>query len=71
MIRGLWSSATGMQAQQLQLDTIANNLANVTTVGFKKSRVEFEDLFIKTSSLLELSLQRSADSSWNAGRAWG
>jgi len=45
MIRGLWSAATGMQAQQLQLDTIANNLANVNTVGFKKSRVDFEDLF--------------------------
>lgn len=45
MIRGLWSAATGMQAQQLQLDTIANNLANVNTPGFKKSRVDFEDLF--------------------------
>ncbi len=45
MIRGLWSAATGMQGQQLQLDTIANNLANVNTVGFKKSRVDFEDLF--------------------------
>ncbi len=44
MIRGLWSGATGMQAQQLQLDVIANNLANVNTVGFKKSRVDFEDL---------------------------
>ncbi|QJA06564.1 flagellar basal-body rod protein FlgG [Thermosulfurimonas marina] len=45
MIRGLWSAATGMQGQQLQLDTIANNLANVNTPGFKKSRVDFEDLF--------------------------
>ena len=45
MIRVLWSAATGRQAQQLQLDTIANNLANVNTVGFKKSRVDFEDLF--------------------------
>jgi flagellar basal-body rod protein FlgG len=48
MIRSLWSAATGMQGQQLQLDTIANNLSNVTTPGFKKSRTEFEDLFIKT-----------------------
>ena len=45
MIRGLWSAATGMQGQQLRLDTIANNLANVNTPGFKKSRVDFEDLF--------------------------
>ncbi len=45
MIRALWSAATGMQGQQLQLDTIANNLANVNTPGFKKSRVDFEDLF--------------------------
>ncbi len=44
MIRSLWSAATGMQAQQLQLDVIANNLANVNTAGFKKSRVDFEDL---------------------------
>ena len=37
MIRALWSAATGMQGQQLQLDVIANNLANVNTPGFKKS----------------------------------
>ncbi len=40
----LYSSATGMQAQQLNLDTIANNLANVNTTGFKKSKIEFQDL---------------------------
>ncbi|HLP03249.1 MAG TPA: flagellar basal-body rod protein FlgG [Opitutaceae bacterium] len=40
----LYSSATGMQAQQLNLDTIANNLANVNTTGFKKSKLEFQDL---------------------------
>jgi flagellar basal-body rod protein FlgG len=40
----LYSAATGMEAQQLNLNTIANNLANVNTTGFKKSRVEFEDL---------------------------
>jgi flagellar basal-body rod protein FlgG len=51
MIRGLWSAATGMQAQQLQLDTIANNLSNVNTPGFKKSRVEFEDLFYQNLKL--------------------
>lgn len=44
MIRSLWTAATGMNAQQLNLDVIANNLANVNTTGFKKSRAEFQDL---------------------------
>ncbi|MFA6282809.1 MAG: flagellar basal-body rod protein FlgG [Desulfurivibrionaceae bacterium] len=45
MIRSLFSGRTGMTGQQLQLDTIANNLANVNTAGFKKSRAQFEDLY--------------------------
>ncbi|MBU0729633.1 MAG: flagellar basal-body rod protein FlgG [Proteobacteria bacterium] len=48
MIRALYSARTGMIGQQLQLDTIANNLANVNTAGFKKSRTQFEDLFYQT-----------------------
>ena len=48
MIRSLWTSATGMQAQALNLDVIANNLANVNTSGFKKSRAEFQDLLYET-----------------------
>lgn len=44
MIRALWSAASGMKAQQTNLDVIANNLANVNTTGFKKERAEFEDL---------------------------
>lgn len=44
MIRALWSAASGMKAQQTNLDVIANNLANVNTAGFKKERAEFEDL---------------------------
>src|SRR5574340_90853 len=44
MIRSLWTAATGMVAQQLEQDVIANNLANVNTVGFKKSRADFLDL---------------------------
>ena len=48
MIRSLWTSATGMQAQALNLDVIANNLANVNTAGFKKSRAEFQDLLYET-----------------------
>lgn len=45
MITGMYSAATGMNAQQHKLDTISNNLANVDTTGFKKSRNEFADLF--------------------------
>src|SRR5208283_4057080 len=44
MIRALSSAATGMQAQQTNLDVIANNLANVNTVGYKKSQAMFEDM---------------------------
>ena len=44
MIRALYTAASGMNAQQANIDNIAHNLSNVNTVGFKKSRVEFEDL---------------------------
>jgi flagellar basal-body rod protein FlgG len=44
MIRSLYTAATGMIAQQLNLDVTANNLANVNTTGFKKSRADFQDL---------------------------
>ena len=45
MFRSLHIAATGMQAQESQLDTISNNLANANTVGFKKTRADFQDLF--------------------------
>jgi len=44
MIRAMWTAATGMTAQQLNVDTIAHNLANVNTNAFKRSRAEFADL---------------------------
>jgi flagellar basal-body rod protein FlgG len=44
MIQSLYSGATGMEAQQLNLNTIANNLANANTTGFKRSKIEFQDL---------------------------
>jgi len=50
MLRGLWSAASGMAAQKLNIDVIANNLANVNTVGYKKSRSDFEDLMYQTVS---------------------
>ena len=51
MIRALWTSASGMIAQQLNLDVTANNLANVNTTGFKKNRAEFEDLMYQNMKI--------------------
>jgi flagellar basal-body rod protein FlgG len=48
MIRSLWISKTGLDAQQTQMDVTANNLANVSTNGFKRSRAVFEDLLYQT-----------------------
>ncbi len=48
MQRSLFTGATGMTAQQLNLDVIANNLANVNTTAFKRSRVDFQDLLYQT-----------------------
>ena len=48
MIRSLYTAASGMKAQQMQVDTIANNIANVNTSGFKKSRLSFRSLLYQT-----------------------
>jgi len=50
MLRALRTAALGMAAQQLNVDTIANNLANVNTTGYKKSSVEFQDLLYENIS---------------------
>lgn len=47
MLDSLYIAATGMHAQQLNVDTISNNLANVNTAGFKRSRVAFEDVLYR------------------------
>jgi len=44
MQRALWSAVTGMRAQEMSLDVVANNLANVNTTGFKNSRIRFQDM---------------------------
>ncbi|MFO7812185.1 MAG: flagellar basal-body rod protein FlgG [Pelovirga sp.] len=49
MIRALWTAATGMQSQQTNMDVIANNLANVNSSGFKKSRADFQDILYQTT----------------------
>jgi flagellar basal-body rod protein FlgG len=48
MIRALFSAASGMTAQQMNVDNIANNLANANTVGFKSRRAQFQDLLYQT-----------------------
>ncbi|MGC3991877.1 MAG: flagellar hook-basal body complex protein, partial [Chthoniobacteraceae bacterium] len=50
MLLSLYSGATGMEAQQLNLNTISNNLANVNTNGFKRSSIEFQDLMYQNGS---------------------
>lgn len=50
MQRSLFIAATGMNAQKLNMDVISNNLANVTTNGFKKGRADFEDLMYQTTT---------------------
>lgn len=49
MMRGLYTAATGMQAQQVNIDNISNNLANVQTTAFKQTRVDFQDLLYAQS----------------------
>jgi len=51
MVRSLWTSASGMTGQQFNIDTIANNLSNVNTTGFKKNRADFEDLLYQTKKM--------------------
>lgn len=55
MFDALYIAATGMQAQQLNVDTIANNLANVNTTGFKRGRVNFSDLMVRDTARLTAS----------------
>lgn len=48
MSRSLWIAATGMMAQQMSIDVISNNLSNTNTSGFKKQRINFQDLMYQT-----------------------
>ncbi|TCK93368.1 flagellar basal-body rod protein FlgG [Natranaerovirga hydrolytica] len=54
MMRSLWTSASGMTSQQLNVDTISNNLANVNTTGYKKERMEFKSLLYETMGHAEI-----------------
>jgi len=61
MIRALMTAASGMKVQQMQVDTIANNIANVNTTGFKKSQASFEDLLYVTPQSPGLARGTGAD----------
>jgi flagellar basal-body rod protein FlgG len=65
MIRALHTSATGMAAQESNVNTISNNIANVNTTGFKKARTEFDDLLYET--VQEAGAKSSGSSEYNVG----
>lgn len=69
MIRALHTAATGMASQEANVSTISNNLANVNTTGFKKSRTEFDDLLYET--IQEAGARSSAESEFNVGTQIG
>lgn len=54
MMRALWTGASGMTSQQMNVDVIANNLANVNTIGFKGERLEFKSLLYQTLQMADL-----------------
>ena len=62
MIRSLYTAATGMIAQQIQIDTTSNNIANVNTIGYKKSRAEFADLMYQTAEYAGTSTSETTQS---------
>ncbi len=68
MIRALYTAASGMSAQQTNLDTIANNLANSATTGFHQRQVQFEDMIYQNSSL-RLRADATDSFSWSASRS--
>ncbi len=69
MLRALHTAATGMSAQESNVNTISNNLANVNTTGFKKGRTEFDDLLYET--IQESGARSSANTEYNVGTQVG
>ena len=66
-MRSLYTAATGMAAQQMRIDNIANNLSNVSTTGFKKARESFEDLVYQDLPIGSSSLQNQRPTSLQVG----
>lgn len=69
MIRALHTAATGMAAQESNVNTISNNIANVNTTGFKKARTEFDDLLYET--VQEAGAKSSNVTEYNVGHQVG
>jgi len=69
MLRALNTSATGMHAQEQNVNTISNNISNVNTTGFKKERAEFEDLLYEQS--IDKGARSSGDSQYTIGKQAG
>ncbi len=69
MIRALHTSATGMAAQESNVNTISNNIANINTTGFKKARTEFDDLLYET--IQEAGAKSSGSTEYNVGHQVG
>ncbi len=69
MIRSLWIAKTGLDAQQMQMDTISHNLANVSTNGYKRSHAVFEDLIYQ--NLRQAGAQSSANTALPTGLQLG
>ncbi len=61
MIRAMHTAASGMMAQQLNVDNITNNLANVSTTGFKKSKIEFQDILYQVLRMAGATSQEGAE----------
>jgi len=61
MIRAMRTAASGMNAQKLNVDNITNNLANVNTTGFKKSKLEFQDILYQVYRMAGATSQEGAE----------
>lgn len=69
MLRALNTAATGMAAQEMNVSTISNNIANINTTGYKRQRVEFEDLLYETIN--EAGARSSVSTRYNVGTQIG
>jgi len=65
MIRALYTAASGMTAQQMNLDTIANNLANSSTTGFRQLRLQFQDMIYQNLVTPGAAQSQSTPRGWN------
>ena len=67
MMRSLWTAASGMRAQQVNVDTIANNVANINTIGYKSQQASFKSLLYQN---LQSNVVSSVGAGAGRGRSW-